>query len=173
MFERHTDEARRAIVFARIDASHFGSPVIETEHLLLGILRENLALVNRFLSSQASKDSIRSQVQDRAVIRRGIPASSAEISFSDGCNHVLSFATEEADLMDCECVGIEHLLLGILREESCVAAQILRERGASIERARKELMTAPHQPPPKSVRIRRGFDQIRKLLTDAGAPPGK
>jgi len=56
MFERYTEKARRVIFFARYEASQFGSPYIETEHLLLGLLREDKALTNRFLRSHASVD---------------------------------------------------------------------------------------------------------------------
>src|SRR6202521_5139978 len=61
MFERYTEKARRVIFFARYEASQFGSPYIETEHLLLGLLREDKALTNRFLRSHASVESIRKQ----------------------------------------------------------------------------------------------------------------
>jgi len=58
MFERYTEKARRVIFFARYEASQFGSPYIETEHLLLGLLREDKALANRFLRSHAAVESI-------------------------------------------------------------------------------------------------------------------
>jgi hypothetical protein len=61
MFERYTEKARRAGFFARYEASQVGSPYIETEHLLLGLLRENKALTDRFLRSDASVESIRKQ----------------------------------------------------------------------------------------------------------------
>ena len=54
MFERYTEKARRVIFFARYEASQFGSPYIETEHLLLGLLREDKALTNRFLRQHSS-----------------------------------------------------------------------------------------------------------------------
>ena len=69
MFERYTEKARRVIFFARYEASQFGSPYIETEHLLLGLLREDKALTNRFLRSHASIDSIRKQIEGRTPIR--------------------------------------------------------------------------------------------------------
>ena len=65
MFERYTEKARRVIFFARYEASQFGSPYIETEHLLLGLLREDKALANRFLRSHAA-DRIDSQA-DRSA----------------------------------------------------------------------------------------------------------
>ena len=63
MFERYTEKARRVIFFARYEASQFGSPYIETEHLLLGLLREDKALANRFLRSHAAVESIRKQIE--------------------------------------------------------------------------------------------------------------
>jgi len=61
--ERYTEKARRVIFFARYEASQFGSPYIETEHLLLGLLREDKALTNRFLRQHSSVDSIRKQIE--------------------------------------------------------------------------------------------------------------
>src|SRR6185437_13907337 len=63
MFEKYTEKARRAIFFARYKASEFGSPCIETEHLLLGLLREDKALTNRFLPSAISVTSIRPRLK--------------------------------------------------------------------------------------------------------------
>jgi len=63
MFERYTEKARRVIFFARYESSQFGSPYIETEHLLLGLLREDKALTSRFLRSHASVESIRGQIE--------------------------------------------------------------------------------------------------------------
>src|ERR1039457_3383331 len=68
MFERYTEKARRVIFFARYEASQFGSPYIETEHLLLGLLREDKALTNRFLRSHASVESIRKQIEAHTTI---------------------------------------------------------------------------------------------------------
>ena len=75
MFERYTEKARRVIFFARYEASQFGSPYIETEHLLLGLLREDKALTNRFLRSHASVESIRKQIEGRTTIREKVSTS--------------------------------------------------------------------------------------------------
>ena len=75
MFERYTEKARRVIFFARYEASQFGSPYIETEHLLLGLLREDKALTNRFLRSHASVESIRMTSSTRQLKSpRRVPA---------------------------------------------------------------------------------------------------
>jgi ATP-dependent Clp protease ATP-binding subunit ClpC len=63
VFERYTEKARRVIFFSRFEASQFGSPYIETEHLLLGLLRENEALVQHCLPFHASLESIRKQIE--------------------------------------------------------------------------------------------------------------
>ena len=75
MFERYTEKARRVIFFARYEASQFGSPYIETEHLLLGLLREDKALANRFLRSHAAVESIRKQIEGHTTIREKVSTS--------------------------------------------------------------------------------------------------
>ena len=68
MFERYTEKARRVIFFARYEASQYGSPYIETEHLLLGLMREDKALANRFLRSHGSIESIRKEIEARGIL---------------------------------------------------------------------------------------------------------
>jgi len=75
MFERYTEKAQRVIFFARYEASQFGSPYIETEHLLLGLLREDKALTFRFLRSHASVESIRMQIEGHTTIREKVSTS--------------------------------------------------------------------------------------------------
>ena len=67
MFERYTEKARRVIFFARYEASQFGSTTIETEHLLLGLIREDKNLTNRFLRNQSSIESIRKEIEGRTT----------------------------------------------------------------------------------------------------------
>ena len=69
MFEKYTERARRVIFFGRYEASQYGSPYIETEHLLLGLLREDKALANRFLRSHGSIESIRKEIESRITVR--------------------------------------------------------------------------------------------------------
>ncbi len=139
MFERYTEKARRVIFFARYEASQFGSPYIETEHLLLGLLREDKALTNRFLRSHASIDSIRKQIEGHATIREKV-STSVDLPLSHECKRVLAYAAEEAERLSHKHIGTEHLLLGLLREEKCFAAEILRERGLRLSTVREELV---------------------------------
>jgi ATP-dependent Clp protease ATP-binding subunit ClpC len=139
MFERYTEKARRVIFFARYEASQFGSPYIETEHLLLGLLREDKALTNRFLRSpHASIESIRKQIEGRTTVRDKV-STSVELPLSQECKRVLNWAAEEAERLTNKHIGTEHLLLGLLREEKSFAAEILHERGLRLSTIREEL----------------------------------
>ena len=138
MFERYTEKARRVIFFARYEASQFGSPYIETEHLLLGLLREDKALTNRFLRSHASIESIRKQIEGRTTMREKV-STSVDLPLSQECKRVLAYAAEEAERLSHKHIGTEHLLLGLLREEKSFAAEILHERGLRLSAIREEL----------------------------------
>ncbi len=138
MFERYTEKARRVIFFARYEASQYGSPYIETEHLLLGLMREDKALANRFLRQQGSIESIRKEIEARITIRERI-STSVEVPLSAECKRILNMAGEEAERLGVKHVGTEHLLLGILREEKCFGAEILMERGLRLSALREEL----------------------------------
>src|SRR6202045_2614032 len=138
MFERYTKKARRVIFFARYEASQFGSPYIETEHLLLGLLREDKALTNRFLRSHAAVESIRKQIEGHTTIREKV-STSVDLPLSHECKRVLAYGAEEAERLNHKHIGTEHLLLGLLREEKCFAAEILHERGLRLSTIREEL----------------------------------
>ena len=139
MFERYTEKARRVIFFARYEASQFGSPYIESEHLLLGLLREDKSLTNRFLRSHSSIESIRKQIEGHTTIREKV-STSVDLPLSHESKRVLAYAAEEAERLSHRHIGTEHLLLGLLREEKCFAAEILRERGLRLSSIREELV---------------------------------
>jgi hypothetical protein len=151
MFERYTEKARRVIFFARYEASEFGSPCIETEHLLLGFLREYKG-VSRLLPN-VDYDSIQKEVKQATLIREKVPTS-VDLPFSDESREVLKFAAEEAEQLNHHHVGTEHLLLGMLREESHYTAQLLRRRGADLEKVRAAAAKlADAWPPVKTYQV--------------------
>ncbi len=152
MFERYTERARRVLFFARYEATQLGSTSIETEHLLLGLIREGKGLTSRiFARSHLSLDSIRKEIEGRTVFREKV-STSVEIPFSGETKRVLPFAAEEADRLLHTYIGTEHLLLGILREERSVAASILYEKGMRLASVREDIVqllnekTAPARP---------------------------
>jgi ATP-dependent Clp protease ATP-binding subunit ClpA len=159
MFERYTEKARRAIFFGRYEASQFGSPHIESEHLLLGLLREDKALTNRLLRTHAAVESIREQIEAHTPIREKLSAS-VDLPLSDECKRILAYGAEEADRIGHRHIATEHLLLGVLREEESFAAKLLRERGGDLEEIRKEVAAAPPGLPPWEMERRRQFESL-------------
>ena len=128
MFERYTEKARRVIFFARYEASNYGSQYIETEHLLLGLLREDPALHWRFLGPASVLGDIRTEIEKQITVRERI-STAVEVPLTDESKQVLNFAVQEAERLGHRNVGPEHLLVGMLRVEGSFAARLLRERG--------------------------------------------
>ena len=139
MFERYTEKARRVIFFARYEASQFGAPAIEPEHLLLGLLREDKTLTGRFFPrAQVSIEAIRKEIEGRTLLREKI-STSVELPLAPETKRVLAYAHEESDRLQHRHIGTEHLLLGLLREERSMAAEILYERGLRLNAVRDEI----------------------------------
>ncbi len=171
MFERYTEKARRSIFFARYEASQFGSPYIETEHLLLGILREDKALTNQFLPlrSHAAAESIREQIEGHTVIREKV-STSVDLPLSDECKRILIHAEEEANHFSHKFIGTGHLFLGVLRERECFGAQLLNERGVSLDMAREQVGRKAPEPigsSPRSAGLPAGYTSHRLLYNIA------
>ncbi len=126
--------------FARYEASQLGSISIETEHLLLGLIREGKGLTSRiFARSHLSLENIRKEIEGRTVFREKV-STSVELPFSTETKRVLQFSAEEADRLLHNYIGTEHLLLGILREERSVAATILSEKGMRLNTVREDIV---------------------------------
>ena len=140
MFERYTERARRVLFFARYEASQLGSMSIETEHLLLGLIREGKGLTSRiFARSHLSLENIRKEIEGRTVFREKV-STSVEMPLSAETKRVLQCAAEEADRLLHNYIGTEHVLLGILREERSVAASILMEKGMRLHTVREDIV---------------------------------
>lgn len=143
MFERYTEKARRVIFFARYEASQYGSPQIESEHLLLGVVRENKELIRTALPKLESPgELIRAEIET-VIERRERISTTVEVPLTQECKHILNFAFEEADRLGQKHVGTDHLLLGILNEEKSLAARILTRHGGSAEEIRQRVAGHP------------------------------
>ena len=136
MFERYTEQARRAIFFARYETSQFGAEQIEPDHFLLGLFRQDPVLMKRFLPD-TSGESIRDRIQREAPLRQGI-STSTDLPLSHSVKRILAYGAEEAERMGHLHIGTEHLLLGLLREPTS-ASRILESLGVTIEGARQEI----------------------------------
>jgi ATP-dependent Clp protease ATP-binding subunit ClpA len=132
---RFTEKARRVLFFARYESSAFGSPQIESEHLLLGLLREDKALAHRF---GIPAEPIRRQIEERAA-RRDRISTSVDLPLSGQSIRILEFAAQESEALEHKHVGTEHILLGLLRESDGVAGRLLAEHGLELEKVRDHL----------------------------------
>ncbi len=136
MFEKYTEKARRVIFFARSEVSEHGAASIGTEHLLLGLLREDKALLSHFLPADVSIEVLREQV--KAGINQGEKIStSVEVPLSEESKNVLQSAAEQSKGLSHRHIGTEHLLLGLLGVQESLAARVLRENGLSYSDVRK------------------------------------
>jgi hypothetical protein len=139
MFERYTETARRVIFFARYEASQFGCEQIETEHILLGVLREDHFLGHRF---NLSPEDIRHKIEERVKIRKKV-STSADLPVSNESKRVLAYAAEESARLRQTSIGSEHLFLGLLREDRSFAADLLHASGLRLDEARIEISKWP------------------------------
>jgi Clp amino terminal domain, pathogenicity island component/NTF2 fold immunity protein len=167
MFERYTERARRVIFFANYEAKQFGSITIETEHLLLGLIREDKNLTNRFLRNHSSIETSRKEIEGRTTVGERV-STSIDLPLSNECKRILAYAAEEAERLNQRHIGTEHLLLGILREEKCVAAEILHERGLRLNAIREELARFPMrtEPPVMSEEEMRPLPALHEPKSD-------
>ena len=149
MFERFTERARQAVVLAQDEARRLGHDHIGTEHLLLGLLREEEGLAARVLDAlDVTLDDARAEVL--RIVGRGEPVSTGQIPFTPGGKKTLELSLREAVAMGHDHIGTEHVLLGLARADEGVAAQILRERDVDPERLRAEVVRWLSGAPPLS-----------------------
>ncbi len=163
MFERYTEKARRVIFFARYEASQFGAPAIEAEHILLGLMREDKPLINNFFRTPlTSIESIRREIEARTPVREKV-STSVDLPVSAEGKRVMAYAAEESEQLQHRHIGTEHLLLGLLREEKGVAAELLREHGLRINQVRDELMRGATEERSKPITL---TDRLTKILDE-------
>jgi hypothetical protein len=153
MFERYTEKARRTIFFARYEAAQLGSPYIETEHLLLGVLREDRALQDRLPAGAV--EQIRKRIEER-VPQPEPRSTSVDLPMSKDSRTALTHAAEESKALAHLHIDCCHLLLGILHVENSIAAELLREFGIEHASYREELASAPPVSPPPPANVPAG-----------------
>lgn len=167
MFERYTEPARRTLFFARYEASQLGSLSIESEHLLLGLMREGKGVAARVLGA-LPLPTVRKDIEQRTVFREKV-STSVEIPFSAEVKRMLSAGAEEADRLLDNHIGPEHLLLGLLRQKGSLAAETLARHGLELESARQKIVAHAQPPPstadaPDRVALQERVDQIADLV---------
>ncbi|GIH28288.1 hypothetical protein Aph01nite_65980 [Acrocarpospora phusangensis] len=197
MFERFTDRSRRVVVLAQEEARLLNHNYIGTEHILLGLVREEEGV-----AAQALRDcgidlaGLRDKVQETIGVGKNQPM--GHIPFTPRAKKVLELSLREALHLNHNYIGTEHILLGLIREGEGVAATVLHEQGAFLHQVRERIIdilgvTAPERPDephpttfdavaaavnrrmtaqyPLLLRIQASLDAINRRLDAMGAPP--
>jgi ATP-dependent Clp protease ATP-binding subunit ClpC len=139
MFERFTEKARRVVVYAQEEARMLNQNYIGTEHLLLGLIREQDGIAAKALESlNISLEDVHAQVED--LIGRGTFVPTGHIPFTPRAKKVLELSLREALQLGHNYIGTEHILLGLIREGEGVAAQVLLNLGADLEKVRSAVI---------------------------------
>lgn len=174
MFERFTERARQIVVLAQEEARELKHGYVGTEHLLLGLLREQEGMAARVLASlDVTVEEVRAQVV-RIVGVGDADAPTGQLPFTPRTRKVLDLALREALSLGHNYIGTEHVLLGIVRENGGVAIRILNDADADANKIRDEIMRMlvgpgreqPTQQQPKPDRI------IVRIAEGDGPPDG-
>lgn len=173
MFERYNEKARRAIFFARYEAAQYGSPYIETEHLLFGILRDSRDVLRQIAPSAPADFERRWREEAEPPYGRPASSTSADLPLSNESKRVLAYAAEEAERVQDRHIGVEHLLLGLLRERQRAFA-MLEQIGVTLEKARNHVEASSYTVTPCEgwgLESAQGIPFVQ-FLDERGAPVG-
>ena len=165
MWQRFTDSAKKVVFYAQQEAERVNVSFVDTEHLLLGFLRDSkgaavvwppppsthvdsanmAAYLLRSLS--LNREALWQEVTRRMTTNEE-PRADGDMKLAAGGKKVIDKAYEEARYLNSSYIGTEHLLLGLIHEESGLAGQVLAEQGVTLKRARQEVMRLQGGPPP-------------------------
>jgi ATP-dependent Clp protease ATP-binding subunit ClpC len=167
MFERFNEAARRALFFARYEASQLGGVSIETEHVLLGLAREPRGVIASLLTSSGTTlKTLREVVEAECQFRERV-STSVEIPFSMEVKRALELTATEADGLNHGAIAPEHMLLGLLRVEGSVAERILTRNGLRLNTVRDEtikLRSGQHAGWTPPVDVFHHIERIKSLV---------
>ena len=138
MWQRFTERARRVVFFAQEEAGRLGENHVSTEHLLLGILRDDNRASQLFHRLDVSLERLRAELEKQAA--RGDGRTNADMELAPRAKRVLDLAYDEARLLNNNFIGTEHLLLGLIREGEGLAGRVLHKFGMDLKRTQQELM---------------------------------
>ena len=165
MFERFTEKARRVVVYAQEEARMLNQNYIGTEHLLLGLIREQDGIAAKALESLSiSLEDVHQQVEE--LIGRGTYVPTGHIPFTPRAKKVLELSLREALQLGHNYIGTEHILLGLIREGEGVAAQVLLNLGADLEKVRSaviQLLSGYYGKPGEAAGDERGGSSTQLL----------
>ncbi|HSV72265.1 MAG TPA: ATP-dependent Clp protease ATP-binding subunit [Chthonomonadales bacterium] len=175
MWQRFTERARRVVFFAQEEAGRLGENYVSTEHLLLGLVRENDSVAARILDRLGvSLGRIRSEIERQ--VARGDGRIGQDMQLTPRAKRVIDLAYDEARQLNNNYIGTEHLLLGLIREGEGLAGRVLAKLGVDLERTRHEVIALqdneggggnPSSAPSRHSRSRTPtLDEFGRDLTD-------
>ncbi|HEY7686032.1 MAG TPA: Clp protease N-terminal domain-containing protein [Gemmatimonadales bacterium] len=136
-----TDRSRKVLQLAREESARLQHEYVGTEHILLGLIREGEGVAAAVLTNlNVDQDEIRGTIEETVKQGKGVASDGADLPYTSRAVKVLELAMSEARDLDHSYVGTEHLLLGLLREEKGMAAQVLIDAGVTLEMARHETL---------------------------------
>src|SRR3954451_9257781 len=171
-FDKFTERARKVLTLAQEEAQRFNHNYIGTEHILLGLVREQEGVAARVLSNLGIElPKVRSAVE--FILGRGDRIVMGEIGLTPRAKKVIELAVDEARRLNHHYIGTEHLLLGLVREGEGIAAGVLESLGVNLEKVRAQVMQVVSQSPSYSQQESRHasktpvIDQLGMDLTAA------
>jgi ATP-dependent Clp protease ATP-binding subunit ClpC len=149
VWQRFTERARRVVFFAQEEAGRLGENYVSTEHLLLGLVRENDSVAARILDRMGiSLGRVRSEIERQ--VARGDGRLGQDMQLTPRAKRVIDLAYDEARQLNNNYIGTEHLLLGLIREGEGLAGRVLNKLGVDLERTRREVMALQDAEPSNS-----------------------
>ncbi|MEP6905365.1 MAG: Clp protease N-terminal domain-containing protein, partial [Gemmatimonadales bacterium] len=136
-----TERVRKVLAMAREEAERLRHEYVGTEHILLGLIREGEGVAAAVLQSlNVDLDEIQQKIEDTVKKGKAAAATGPDLPYTSRAKKVLELAMAEARDLTHNYVGTEHLLLGLLREEKGIAAQVLTDAGINLDAARTETL---------------------------------
>jgi ATP-dependent Clp protease ATP-binding subunit ClpA len=170
-FDKFSERARRVLTYSHVEAQRFNHNYIGTEHLLLGLVREEEGVAARVLTTmEVGLDSARSMVE--RIIGRGDRMVMGEIGLTPRAKKVIELAVDEARRLNHQYIEPEHLLLGLVREGEGVAAGVLESLGVSLERVRAQaihVLSVGAASAEVEIPLERLDDEARRVVARAEA----
>ena len=136
-----TDRVRKVLQMAREEAARLHHEYVGTEHILLGLIREGEGVAAAVLTNlNVDLEEIQQKIEETVKKGKAVAAAGPDLPYTSRAKKVLELAMSEARELNHSYVGTEHLLLGLLREEKGIAAQVLTDAGVNLEQARAETL---------------------------------
>src|SRR5436309_4340973 len=136
-----TDRVRKVLQLAREEAARLHHEYVGTEHILLALIREGEGVAAAVLTNlNVDLEEITTRIKETVKQGKAAARAGPDLPYTSRAKKVLEFAMSEARELHHAYVGTEHLLLGVLREEKGIGAQVLRDAGVTLEAARSEVL---------------------------------